>query len=157
MIRRVRVHAVCGPYSAYSDDGGGASAGSYRSLEGVESEACVPLCLKCVQIPNAQCSNLPGDEIEEKHAALAAKELSDLERDHPGATERRKECEARRQLVKEHEMKLVHDRHEMTEPGMRTGKIPGWADQQKARREHMHAFDLEMEALEKKLNAVNAK
>ena len=92
-----------------------------------------------------------GEEIELRHALLAKKELDDLEREHPGATERRKECEARRAETKEKEMKLVKDRHASTEPGMKAGRIPGWADKQAARREHEHAFDLEMEALEKKL------
>ncbi|KAL8277379.1 hypothetical protein RQP46_010219 [Phenoliferia psychrophenolica] len=97
------------------------------------------------------------DAIEEKHATLAAKELRDLERDHPGALERRKECEARRAADKVHEMKLMHDRHLMTEPGMKTGKIPGWEDKQKARREHMHLFDEEMSALERRLDEEDAR
>ncbi|KAL8283987.1 hypothetical protein RQP46_005100 [Phenoliferia psychrophenolica] len=141
------------PLAAATVVAGLLGAAAYSKYSSVEPEPVLsPLKVQRARIAHWKVWKAKRDAIEEKHAVLAAKELRDLERDHPGALERRKECEKRRQLDKEHEMKLMHDRHLSTEPGMATGKIPGWEDKQKARREHMKVFDEEMEALEKKLD-----
>ncbi|KAK4698461.1 hypothetical protein P7C70_g7814, partial [Phenoliferia sp. Uapishka_3] len=92
------------------------------------------------------------DEISQRHDTETKKQLEELERLHPGATERRQACEEKRREIKLKEMKLVKDRHAMTEPGMKSGHIMSWYDKEKIRKEREVEGDRKMRELEERLD-----
>ena len=59
----------------------------------------------------------------DKHEKEHAEEMDKLEREHPGATDRRKACQDKRAAVKKHELKLMHDRHDESFHGMNMAKL----------------------------------
>ncbi|KDE06122.1 hypothetical protein MVLG_03539 [Microbotryum lychnidis-dioicae p1A1 Lamole] len=77
------------------------------------------------------------------------KELARIEEAHPGALERRKECEERRAKIKAHEVMLMQHRHAEGCPHM-GGKMQSWPETKRAQAAEDIKTDSKMDALQKK-------
>ncbi|SCZ90149.1 BZ3500_MvSof-1268-A1-R1_Chr9g10729 [Microbotryum saponariae] len=94
--------------------------------------------------------------LERAHKAALDKELARIEEAHPGALERRKECEERRAKIKAHEVMLMQHRHAEGCPHM-GGKMQSWAERKRAQAAEDIKTDSKMEALQKKLEEQGVK
>ena len=94
-------------------------------------------------------------ELSDRHDKEHAQEMAELERKHPGATERRKACEDRRAAVKKHEVELVKHRHDESFHGMQVPKLRAdsfWKNNRARILEETHQ-DEKMKKLKAKLQA----
>ncbi|SGY99713.1 BQ5605_C034g11299 [Microbotryum silenes-dioicae] len=83
------------------------------------------------------------------HKAALDKELARIEEAHPGALERRKECEERRAKIKAHEVMLMQHRHAEGCPHM-GGKMQSWPETKRAQAAEDIKTDSKMDAPQKK-------
>ncbi|SCV70013.1 BQ2448_1407 [Microbotryum intermedium] len=94
--------------------------------------------------------------LERAHKAALDQELARIEEEHPGALERRKECEERRAKIKSHEVLLMQHRHAEGCPHM-GGKMQSWAEKKCAQAAEDIKTDSKMEGLQQKLEEQGVK